>query len=154
MHPYIPHLVNDIEAAHRKDLPLVAKEEPEMTMEEHFKAIDQWVSGIDEHPFSHYCGLTTESFPPAQQLTDEEMNIIIAAFTKMMDSWNLSVDLPRHLPISFAYELMVGLLNRETVIADSGCYCFDFCTGYAPDCELKDYCPCLKITNCHFRLTV
>ena len=49
MHPYIPHLVNDIEAAHRKDLPLVAKEEPEMTMEEHFKAIDQWVSGIDEH---------------------------------------------------------------------------------------------------------
>ena len=24
---------------------------------------------------------------------------------------------------------------------------FDFCSGYAPDCELKEHCPCLEIWN-------
>lgn len=64
-----------------------------------------------------------------------------------MYSWNLSVDLPHHVPTSFAYQIIVGLLDRETLIVNDGAITFDFCTGYAPDCELKEYCPCLKIWN-------
>lgn len=145
MHPYIPHLIADIEAAHRKDAP--QEKEEEKTMEEYFEEIDRWVSGVDERPFSYYCGLTTDIFPPPQQLTEHEMEIVNQAFLEMTESWNLWVDLPKNLPVAFAYDLLVNLLNRETMIPNEGFVGFDFCTGYAPDCELKEYCPCLKIWN-------
>ncbi len=35
----------------------------------------------------------------------------------------------------------------ETNIVNSGSMSFDFCSGYAPDCEFKEYCPCLEIWN-------
>jgi len=145
MHPYIPHLLADIAAAHRTEIP---EEEPEQTIEEHFEAIDRWLSGEEpEHTFGYYCGLDAEIFPPAEQLTDKEMKMIRKAFEQMMYSWNQGIDLPEGLPVAFAYSLMVNSLNHETSMVNSGCMHFDFCTGYAPDCELKEYCPCLEIWN-------
>jgi hypothetical protein len=35
----------------------------------------------------------------------------------------------------------------KTNIVNSGDMTFDFCTGYAPDCIFKEYCPCLEIWN-------
>lgn len=145
MHPYIPPLIADIEAAHRTDFP--PKKERKMTMEEHFEEIDRWVSGVDEQPFSHYCGLTTNIFPPAEQLSENEMKIVNKEFFKMLDSWNLWVNLPKNLPVAFAYDLLINLLNKETMIPNEGFVSFDFCTGYTLGCELKEYCPYLKIRN-------
>jgi predicted DNA binding protein len=92
MHLCIPHLLTDITAAHRAGIP---EEEPFQTMEEHFEEIDKWVSGGEpEHTFGYYCGLSSENFPPAEQLTDEEMKMIRKAFEQMMYSWNHGIDLP------------------------------------------------------------
>jgi hypothetical protein len=41
----------------------------------------------------------------------------------------------------------VNSLNHETSMVNSGCTHFDLCSYYAPDCELKEYCPCLEIWN-------
>ena len=145
MHPYIPHLLADIAAAHRTAFP---EEETEQTIEAHFEAIDRWVSSEEpEHTFGYYCGLKSENFPPADQLSDEEMKIIRKAFENMMYTWNHGMDLPESLPAAFAYKMIVDSLNMKTNIVGSGSMSFDFCTGYAPDCIFKEYCPCLKIWN-------
>ncbi len=74
MHPYIPHLLTDIVAAHCTE---ISEEKFPQTMEEHFEEIDKWVTGEEaEHTFGYYCGLDSENFPPAEQLTDEEMILI------------------------------------------------------------------------------
>lgn len=53
MHPYLPHLLADIAAAHRTEIP---EEETEQTIEEHLEAVDRWVSGEEpEHSFGYYC---------------------------------------------------------------------------------------------------
>lgn len=146
MHPYLPHLLADIAAAHRAEIP--DEKETEQTLEEHFETIDRWLSGEKpERTFGYYCGLDTEIFPPAEQLTDEEMMIVRKAFDQMMLTWNHAFSLPENLPVAFAYPLMVNSLNHETDMVNCGCMHFDFCSGYAPDCELKEYCPCLKIWN-------
>ena len=146
MHPYLPHLLADIAAAQRTEIP--DEEETEQTIEEYFEAIDRWLSNEEpERTFGYYCGLYSENFPPAKQLTDEEILTIRYAFEQMMHTWNHALSLPENLPVAFAYTLMVNSLNHKTSMVNSGCMHFDFCSGYAPDCELKEYCPCLKIWN-------
>ena len=53
MHPYLPHLLADIAAAHRTEIP---EEETEQIIEKHLEAFDRWVSGEEpEHSFGYYC---------------------------------------------------------------------------------------------------
>jgi hypothetical protein len=142
MHPYIPHLLADIAAAHCTEIP---EEKIPQTIEEHFQEIDKWVSGEDpDHTFGYYCGLDSENFPPAEQLTDEEMLLIRKEFEKMMYTWNHGIDLPEKLPVAFAYKMTIDSLDVKTNIVNSGQMSFDFCSGYAPDCVFKEYCPCLE----------
>jgi len=144
MHPYIPHLLADIANAHRTEIQNEKSEEE--SLENHFREIDRWTNrDTPEHTFGYYCGLKKEDFPPAEQLSDEEMILVRNAFEKMMFTWNHGIDLPETLPPAFAYQLVIDSLEMETSIINMGMMHFDFCTGYAPDCAFKEYCPCLKI---------
>ncbi len=149
MHPYIPYLLDDIAAAHGTEMP--EYEEAEQEIEDHFEEIERWINEEEEeepkHTFGHYCGLNSENFPPPEQLSDEEMILIVKAFEKMMYTWNQGVDFPENLPATSAYKLIVDTLNMKTNIMNSGFMTFDFCTGYAPDCIFKECCPCLEIWN-------
>ncbi|SMO56931.1 hypothetical protein [Gracilimonas mengyeensis] len=140
---YLSHLLADIQAAHRVNSP---EEELESdSLEEHFREVERWLSGDAEHTLSYHCGLKAAAFPPHDQLTEEEIQKICDAFTAMLNSWGFHVDLPDELPLHRKYQLMVGLLDHECTPVHTGMFVFDFCTGYAPGCKLKEYCPCLKI---------
>lgn len=146
MHPYIPYLIADIVAAERPELPAIF--EPEDSIEEHFQEVERWVSGEEpEHTFGFYCGLEMINFPPPEQLTKKEMKLVCEAFKKMMFSWNIDISLPEKLPLFMAYKMMVDTLGTPTQIVNCGTIGFDFCTGYAPDCVFKEYCPCLEFWN-------
>lgn len=143
MHPYISHLLEDILTAHRTE---ITEKETEQTLEEHFEEIDRWLSGEYEDPgFGDYCGLDPENFPPAEQLNEEEMRIVLIAFDKMMLTWNHKLILPENFPINRAYILMVSALSEPTTIPLKGFHHIDFCIYYAPDCELKEFCFCREI---------
>jgi len=146
MHPYLPHLLNDITAAHCVEI--AGEQKAPLSFEEEMEEIEKWCEREDpENTFGYYCGLEAINFPPPEQLTDEEMKQVMEAFGQMMFSWNHGIDLPETLPIPFAYKMTVETLNTKTTIVNSGMMSFDFCTGYAPDCVFKEYCPCLEIWN-------
>lgn len=145
MHPYLPHLLADITAAHRTNAP--APVYPK-TIEEELEEAERWLEGEEPaHTFGYYCGLDAVNFPPPEQLYLKDMKKVCKAFRKMMFSWNLDIDLPEKLPLPIAYKMMIDTLNTKTTIVNSGTIGFDFCTGYAPDCIFKEYCPCRKIWN-------
>ena len=111
MHPYLPHLLSDITAAHRAEpsLPIVAK-----TFKEQMEEVERWVAGIEEpHTLGYYCGLAKENFPPAKQLTQEDLLLVYEALKKMMYSYNIGIDLPEELPAQFKYELTLSTLNEK-----------------------------------------
>jgi len=65
----------------------------------------------------------------------------------MMFTWNHHADFPKSLPAEITYSMLVNTLNEKTFIPKDGFVGFDYCTGYAPDCIFKEYCPCLKFWN-------
>jgi hypothetical protein len=67
------------------------------------------------------------------------------AFQEFLETWHIQYHFPEHVPTSISYPLMVSLLNKEAWYLPGGYICYDFCTGYAPECDLKEYCPCLRI---------
>lgn len=162
MHPYIPYLLSDIANAHRKNIPSeighedsyhpcnpnegLEEEFREDALDEHFKEIEAWLNRDEaEHTFGYYCGMETIDFPPSEQLTEEEMKLVCEAFSKMMFSWNITIDLPEDLPVDRAYKMIVETLNTKTTIVSQGFIGFDYCTGDPTECELKEYCSCLKL---------
>jgi len=142
MHPYIPHLLSDIVSAHQRNP--VADKLPS-TIEEELEAIESWVAGDQpRHTFGYHCGLEAVNFPPAEQLTDEDMAVVCEAFEKMMYTWNLTIDLPKTLPQHLKYFFIIKTLDEETTIVSSGFMTFDYCNGDAPSCIFKEFCSCLK----------
>ncbi|MEO6720816.1 MAG: hypothetical protein ABIN67_10625, partial [Ferruginibacter sp.] len=143
---YLAHLLADIIAAHRTEIPLEDERAP--SFEEHITEVENWLEGKEPvHSFGYYCGLDAINFPPPEQLNDDEIKEVLKAFTQMMFTWNLDIHLPEELPLAIAYTMTVDTLNSKTDVVNSGTMGFDFCTGYAPDCVFKEYCPCLKIWN-------
>ncbi len=146
MHPYLTHLLADIKAAHREEIPY--EPSPPVSFEEEMEEIENWLEGDEAlHSFGYYCGLESVNFPPAEQLTDAEMQTVLTAFKQLMFTWNQGIDLPGNLPVAIAYKMTVDTLDAKTSIVNSGFMSFDFCSGYAPDCVFKEYCPCLEIWN-------
>lgn len=146
MHVYISHLLQEIASAHQKDTQEVNN--PEQALEAYFAALKQWSSGQPSgKTLGYFCDLDSGNFPPAEQLTVKEMILVLKAFNKMLLTWNHQIHLPKELPIVLAYQLSINCLNRDTVLLDAGCINFDFCTGSMEDCELKEYCSCLKLLN-------
>lgn len=143
MQSYLAHLLADIEAAHRIESP--EENTKSESIEEHFRDIERWVSGDAKQTLSYHCGLKTEAFPPHDQLRDDDVGKICNAFMAMLNSWRFDLDLPDELPLHRKYELLVGLLDHECTLVNTGRFVFDFCTGYAPGCKLREYCPCLDI---------
>lgn len=145
MHPYLPHLLADIKAAHRTELPLPEHVE---SFEDHMKDVENWIAGDEApHTLGYWCGLKKEDFPPAEQLCDKDKLLVCAALNKMMFSWNIGIDLPEKLPVPLKYDFIVGALNEKTAIPKAGMLHFDFCSGNAPDCVFKEFCSCLKYWN-------
>ena len=110
--------------------------------------IESWLEGEEhEHTFGYYTGLQAENFPPPEQLTVEEIEMVNKAFTKMMLTYNLNADFPKTLPAEINYSMLVNTLNEKTFIPNDGFVTFDYCSGYAPDCVFKEYCSCLTFWN-------
>lgn len=146
MHPYFKHLLEDISEAHCAEP--AAKNSYNESLEKHLDDVERWVAGdLNEHTFGYYCGLKPEDFPPAEQLTNEEITIINKAFVRMLSTYNHDICLPEKLPAKTAYPILVNTLNEKTFVPRDGMVSFDYCSGYPPDCIFKEHCSCLAIWN-------
>lgn len=145
-HPYVPHLLEDIKAAHRPE----ESEPAESSIEDYLEEVDRYIYG-ERHPglctFGDHCGLEPADFPPPEQLIDRDIEMICDAFEDLLFSWNARLSLPENIPLCLRYKLTVGVLSEEFIPMSIGYITFDYCSGYAPDCPLGEYCPCLEIWN-------
>jgi hypothetical protein len=145
MHPYLPHLLSDIKAAHRTILP--ENSIREISFEEEMEEIEKWTEAEPAHTFGYYCGLEPVNFPPSKQLCKKDMACVCKAFRQMMFSWNLTISFPKKFPIPLQYLFLVKTLDEKTAIVNSGFMNIDYCSGYAPDCVFKEFCSCLEYWN-------
>ena len=144
MKKYLTQLLEDIRNAHRE--PVHPPKRRIKSFENEFEEIDNYTSGRNIPPIlSVQSGLSRDQFPPASKLTDEEIKSVIDAFGEFLLSYHICVDIPDGVPLDRSYELYISTLDQEAWFFSTGTLHMDFCTGYAPDCELKEYCPCRDV---------
>lgn len=145
MQAYINFLLEDIAAAHRPDH--FFKKSKTNTegedLEEALQESEKIVRQVRMPGLAGYCGLKSESFPPKEKLSEEQLSQVTTAFVAMMKSWNLEVAFPNDLPQRRRYGLLMDILVGPVLIFKHGYYCFDFCSGNPDGCQLGEYCPCL-----------
>jgi hypothetical protein len=139
MHPYIPHLLNDITAAYRTEKPC---QEREKSFAEILEEISR-MKADRKNTFGYFCGLKKEDFPPSEQLHKKEMKLVSSAFKKMMRSWNISCWLPKGLPADLVYDLLIRTLERKINPLESGMVQFSYCNMNPSNCLLGLHCTCL-----------
>ncbi len=143
MQSYINHLIEDIANAHRAEqsytAPAVEKDE---SMEAHFAEIERWIEHEPTHTFSYYCGLQKEQFPPAEKLTEEQMQQINKAFGQLLFTWNLDTAIPENVPTALTYTLLVSVLDEKMEPVTSGILTFEFCNYDSASCPFGHYCTC------------
>lgn len=156
MHPYLIHLLEDIEKsknpAYKEYYPFSDEDKQEEVnphndstgLETDFLEVERFLSEDPPSTFGDYCGLKVSDFPPSEQLTEEDMEAVIAAFKKMSYTWNLDFSFPDTLPTSLYYKFMVETLDENTWIVNSGFVSFDYCSGNPEGCKFGEYCNCLK----------
>lgn len=145
MHPYLPHLLADIMNAEQKEDEESYRKLPK-SFEEEMEEMERYVSGDDERPLSYYTGLKKESFPPAEQLAEDDMKQILNAFDEMLKTWNVDIAYPDKMPITDRYRFLIEtVLEDEITMMSFGFVCLDYCTGEPNGCAWGDYCPCLDI---------
>lgn len=142
MHPYIKHLLHDISNAKRCEGVNYNHSSPNSFVEE-MQEIEKYISGEGEQPLSYFTGLKKEHFPPREQLSENDMNIVLIAFDEMLETWNAFIDFPDNMPYSDRYNFLRNrILEEGFTPVKSGYIHFDFCTGYAPECAWGKYCYC------------
>lgn len=144
MHPYIKHLLEDIKNAERLENDSLGYLKP-TSFEEEIEEVERYVSGEGEKPLSAFTGLNKESFPPSEQLTDEEMEIVLIAYDQMLATWNTQIDWQDNMPIRAQYDFLLKfVLNQRVIPLYNGIMHLDFCTGEPQGCDWGEYCYCLN----------
>jgi hypothetical protein len=141
MHPYIPHLLEDIASAYQLEQPIASTDQGLLDI------VEEMRKRVEEpgHSLGYYCGLGAENFPPPDQLLKKEMKLISGALKKMMLSWNLKCDLPRKFPPELAYAFLIKTLEKRIDPNYGGLKVVNFCSMNPLVCLLKEYCACRNI---------
>lgn len=87
-------------------------------------------------------GIAKNEFPPSEKLNNSQMKIVLEAVEKMLLAINNQIVFPEKMPVNRRYELLFVLWDDGFQPLTEGMSYNDFCTGYAPECALKEYCFC------------
>lgn len=109
--------------------------------------MEQW---RDETPpqrqdmFYHF-GFAPEQFPPAEQLTDAELDTLATLLCRLWAAYNFTAVLPDNVPGRVAYPLLLQRMGEPTFVFTRGNLGVEFC-GYEPEhCPFgQAYCSCLR----------
>ncbi len=146
MQAYVDQLVLDIKNAKREEPSLITPDKP-FSLKEHFEEVERWLESDPAFTFSYYCGLRKEEFPPAESLSEEQIQQITKAFESLLYNWNLSASIPEELPSAMTYELLVSVLDKKVDIVDEGFMTFEYCACDPPSCPFGEYCECREFYN-------
>lgn len=146
MHHYLNQLHADIAAAkqHPPQRPAHLPK-PKDEFEAHIEEVEAFLHG-PMHDFAYWTGIEWEALPPPEMIPSEEMERLGQALVDLWEAYNVFPAFPEEMPWTERYRAIRDSWKNETTMVHEsslgGRITYDFCTGYAPDCVLKEYCSC------------
>jgi hypothetical protein len=143
MQHYLNQLITDIKEA-AENLP----EKPYYDIPPEAKGIEyviEWENAV-EKPMHEWIGIAKENFLPPENLTDDELDMMVDEIQKLWAAYNFYADLPENLPARITYKLLVDYFDKPVAWISEGMLHIEFC-DYEPEkcpfpeefCKCKDY---------------
>lgn len=143
MQRYVDQLIKDLTDAQRRSHhdELSGKND---SPEDSFQVIDQFMNLSVTISFSEHCGIHTEQIPPYDRLTRTQSNEILKAIKALLQSWDISLDLPSNLPHDKIYSLHRQLFEEKIGIIEGMHTSYDYCEQDSAKCPYgSTFCSCL-----------
>ncbi len=106
--------------------------------------MEKWLDGEPGEPtmFSHF-GFEPEAFPPADQLSEKELEALVPAICRLWAAFNFSFTIPEKAPARVVYPLLLKRMGEPAMVMKFGCTGIAFC-DYEPErCPFGwEYCSC------------
>lgn len=149
---YINQLIQDIKAAHKKpNDPLSAKpsssNDQDQGMDAHFKEVENYLDFDyeNEPTFGQLIDMEAIRFPKAELLNDDQLQRLLSAFNELLDSYNVSVDMPKEIAPNTKYSISLGILDEAIFLSDDGHTGWDFCSSEPQSCPYGEHCYCIDM---------
>lgn len=143
MQTYITQLIEDLTAAKSKENSINRKLIEE-DFEAHIVELERYMNGEGKQRIRKIIGKKKEAFPPADRLTDEQLNAVSEALLDCLYSWNICIDMPEQLPASLKYTLLVYALKYKVVVVSSGFIHLELCNYNSESCPFGiEFCRCI-----------
>jgi hypothetical protein len=120
MERYISQLIEDLQAAKSKK---IQNEEEKATMEEYFE-------------------IKQTAFPPADRLSESQINVLNDAIQSLLYSHNYMVNITmlKDLPAQNLYQYLVKQWTEKIPYVTSGLLGLEFCDYNPEECGLYEWC--------------
>ncbi len=146
MQNYIHQLLTDI---------TTATENPSWPFAQKQLELYDWMTDEEENnsapvrELEEWTGIKKEMLPPAEMLTDEQINILLIALNKMLDAYNCSFVLQTQVPERMQYAVIWDNFNQTVKVKRWHMGFFAHCRpGTAHmQCALGEYCQCAFYTE-------
>ena len=138
MQQYIEQIIGDLQKAKRNLPP-----DPKLGTEKTYKEFEEKMFALEtapDIPAKQLYGVSYEELPPAEKLTNEQMQQLIDAIAELFEARNYGVDTPENVPINLLYEVMRDEFKGDIHYMPGFSSDFDFCINWCPDCKILDYC--------------
>jgi len=138
MHPYLPHLLADLEAIIQQPPPAAFYEVPP-----HLHDMP-WVAELAQSPFTsleEVTGIAFETIPPFFEFPQEDWALLADAFRRLLEALNIAiVDLPEDYPDDAFIDLIQTHWDDEIHYLPLSGYDWECCTGDNETCPYGDGC--------------
>jgi len=145
MHTYLPHLISDLRQA-AQNLP----KPPFFDLTEE----EECLRGVMEYeftepkPMQEWFGIERKSFPPDEQLTEDELQLMVAEILRLWEAYHFYADLPEKLPARLAYRILTENFEKPVIWLSEGDVHIEFCDYEPEHCPFpEEFCRCRDIVR-------
>jgi hypothetical protein len=136
MKRYIEQLIEDLNEA-KKRIP------DEIKFSEDYEEFEEQMLSVENSPditMEALFGISMIQLPPADKLTEEQMQLLTEAILDTWAAFSLSADFPGDLPIKLQYELLRGQFEEKIHYMPGWTHHFNFCIIDCETCLINEYC--------------
>lgn len=115
----------------------------EKSFEDHLLEIEKYFQKENLKSISEIIGLELIQFPPSEKLEIYQMKALNKSLIKLLGSWCIEVDMPKTLPASKKYSLLLSVFDKRVPILNSGIIQIEMCDYNIRSCPFgEQFCHC------------
>ncbi len=113
------------------------------TFKASIEEMETWMESKPELTMFYHFGLEAEQFPPAERLTDEELEALVFAMRRLWAAFNFTAVLPDHVPARVVYPILLERMGEGAMVMSYGHIGVEFCNYEPSECPFGlEWCSC------------